>query len=530
MIPIVIFCYYIFVEAWCLQFAVEFFSGGFRRLFAEATAPLAGAAPAVVVDAVVSKADDHFSTLCGLNEHGAVFGHSTLLLSVAICFAANFYLIARGVARGIEKFCRIAMPALILCALVILLRVLTLPGIESGLAFMWNPNWEALKDPDVWVAAAGQVFFSLSVGFGLVLTYASYVSQNEDVVLSGLTAAGMNEFCEVVLGGMIVVPAAFLFLGASHATGGTFGLGFVTLPSIMYFMPGGHWFGGLWFGLLWLAAVTSSISMLQPAIAFLEQGYAMNRRRSVLALSTVCVVGTVPIMWLSKGALALDTANFWVGTFLIYVAATGQVLLFSWVLGAERGAEEANRGSDLRVPRVFPFVIRYVTPAFLLLVFGAWLVKSAPDYLRQMTPARNGPYAARQVYRAAAVAHAAEKAGDPAIAASLTAALDDLLPDYRFHLDDVRWFGRLEERLGAETRALGLEPEMGGWRSAQVEGAAAEARQKAKDDARLARTVFLAIFGFCFVVIWLSLRAGQRGLGGHGGSIWVHAGKGDATT
>src|SRR5690606_7050244 len=126
---------------------------------------------------------------------------------------------------------------------------------------------EALLVPSTWLAAAGQVFFSLSVGFGIILNYASYLKRKDDVVLSSLTASSVNEFFEVCLGGLITIPAAFLFLGVALTdpkTTGTFGIGFIALPNVFAAMPGGQFFGFLWFFMLFLAAITSSLSMLQP--------------------------------------------------------------------------------------------------------------------------------------------------------------------------------------------------------------------------------------------------------------------------
>ena len=402
MLPVVIYMYYVFVEAWCLYYAVQFFGGAFEDLFRQATEGLADRGD--VIRNVVGASGGFFETACGQGENGAIFSLTGrgMLLCVAVSFGANFLLIYRGVSRGIEAFCKVAMPLLIGCAVLILIRVLTLPGISAGLGFMWNPDWPKLADPNVWLAAAGQIFFSLSVGFGLILTYASYLRSDDDVVLSGLSATSANELCEVVLAGLIVVPTAFLFLGAENAKGSTFGLGFVTLPSIMHFMPGGRWFGGVWFGLLWLGALTSTLSMLQPAIAFLEEGFGLRRRASVIVLGLITLAGALPIMYFSKNAIALDHADFWVNQLMIYVGATGQVLIFGWVLGARRGIQEANRGAELRLPRGFGFFIRYVTPTFLIVVFVSWAAVHAPDYVRGMFPSLQGKLAARAVYEKAA--------------------------------------------------------------------------------------------------------------------------------
>jgi SNF family Na+-dependent transporter len=129
---------------------------------------------------------------------------------------------------------------------------------------MWNLDaggksvWAQLANGKMWMEAAGQIFFSLSVGFGVIITYASYMRRDDDIALSSTTAVAGNEFFEVSLGGMITIPAAFIFLGAAGAVGGTFTLGFNTLPLVFEHMPLGRWVGFLWFFLLFLAAITSS--------------------------------------------------------------------------------------------------------------------------------------------------------------------------------------------------------------------------------------------------------------------------------
>ncbi|MCH7995817.1 MAG: sodium-dependent transporter, partial [Planctomycetes bacterium] len=371
IIPLCVYMYYVFIEAVCLRYAIEFFQQGFDERFKTAIAASPGTEE---ISTVVGSAGGFMEKMFGMGANGDVFSGS-MLWFVLVCFLANFFIIYRGVTKGIESFCKIAMPLLVACAVVILIRVLTLDAVVDdrtighGLGFMWNPQWEKLLEPEVWLRAAGQIFFSLSVGFGLILCYSSYLRPNDDVVLSSLSASSTNEFCEVVLGGMIVVPTAFLFLGPENATGTTFTLGFVTMPAIMHFMPFGSFFGGMWFGLLFLAAVTSSISMLQPAIAFLEDGFGMKRRASVLILALFTTCGSGLIMYFSHNLTALDFADFWC-EFMMIVAALGQVLIFGWVVGAGRGIKEANRGADFQIPPFMVFVLKYVTPTFLITVLG----------------------------------------------------------------------------------------------------------------------------------------------------------------
>ena len=301
---------------------------------------------------------------------------------MALCFALNFGLIARGVSKGIERFCLFAMPALIACAFLVLLRVLTLPGVTDGLGAMWNPpadaaGWrETLGNPTMWLEATGQIFFSLSIGFGLIIVYASYVKRNEDIALSGLSAAAGNELCEVCLGGLITIPAAALFLSATALTAAaasTFNLGFMTLPLVFDAMPGGRFFGFLFFFLLFLAAATSSLSMLQGAIALFEEGLGLTRAKAVGLLAAVAAAGTLLVLVFSKDAKALDTLDTWVGTLFIYVLATTQTILFGWVLGPEKGMAELDRGAAMRVPRLIGFVVRWVCPVYLGVLFVAFV-------------------------------------------------------------------------------------------------------------------------------------------------------------
>ena len=422
VIPVVIYMYYVYIEAWCLGYAVNFLSGEMQ--FESA-----------------AQAGRFWGDFIGVGEDGAAigFGLREVGLYLLLVFVLNFYLISRGLARGIELFCKYAMPTLIVLAMVVLIRVLTLGAplaekpdnnVVNGLGFMWNPNkvllqqrvveeggqeswetveelvgptvvaakraeiaghadsrivtvslWRQLRNPQLWLAAAGQIFFSLSVGFGIIMTYASYLSKNDDVLLSGLAATSTNEFCEVGLGGLITLPAGFAFLGVAGVAGqGTFALGFKVLPLVFSEMPLGQFFGFLFFFLLFLAAVTSSLSMLQPGIAFLEEAMSINRKQSVAILGLITAFGSAFILYFSKDAKALDTLDFWVGTFLIFILATIQIIIFGWVFGVERGFREAHRGAAIRLPNGFKIIMKFVCPAFLLLIFILWIAINVLGY------------------------------------------------------------------------------------------------------------------------------------------------------
>jgi SNF family Na+-dependent transporter len=411
LVPVIIYMYYAYIEAWCLGYAVNFLAGNMDF-------------------STVQESGDFWGAFIGAGADGSAvgFGLKQVGIYLVLVFALNFYLIYRGLSRGIELFCKYAMPTLVLIAFIILIRVLTLGtpdlasparNVNNGLGFMWNPvkhvveikddsgKWivdhevvdkeklaaikqaaesdatmrvlhismsDQLLNPQLWLAAAGQIFFSLSIGFGLIMTYSSYLTKEDDVVLSALAATSANEFCEVALGGLITLPAAVTFLGVAGVAGmGTFGLGFNVLPMVFANMAFGGVFGFLFFFLLFLAAVTSSLSMLQPGIAFLEEAMKINRKQSVALLGLITAIGCSFVVYFSKDVKALDTLDFWVGTFLIFVLSTVQIIIFGWMLGVDKGLELAHQGASFRIPRIFKFIMKYISPAFLLIIFALWV-------------------------------------------------------------------------------------------------------------------------------------------------------------
>ena len=354
IIPLCIAFYYILIESWCLAYFWHFLTGGIGIDLSQAIAD----------QVAVSK--QFFNDITGAEVEGLMFqGHiHESVIFWAIVFVLNLIFVYRGLSGGIELFCRYAMPMMAVCGLIVLVRVLTLgtpdpqfpdQNVNQGLGFMWNPDFEKLKDFKTWLAAAGQIFFSLSVGFGVIINYASYLLR-DDVVLSGLTASATNEFFEVCLGGMITIPAAVAFLGLAvtqSAAGSSFSLGFHTLPVVFAHMPLGNLFGAVWFFMLFLAAITSSLSMLQPAKAFLQEALNVNRNIATTIVTLVVFGGSLFVIWYSNGLIALDTLDFWVGTFLIFLFATVQIVVFGWVLGVDRGIEEAERGRRCGFPPDF---------------------------------------------------------------------------------------------------------------------------------------------------------------------------------
>lgn len=364
--PLVIMIYYTYIESWTL--AYSFFS-----LFGKYTS---------ITDQASMQA--FLRGFQGLERNSFFSSIVPAYLFFLVTFAVNMTVLYYGIRGGVERFCRVAMPILLVFGIILAVRVLSLgapdPGrpswsIANGLGYLWNPDLSQLKNAKVWLAATGQIFFTLSVGMGVILTYASYLKKGDDVALSGLTAVSMNETAEVILGASIIIPATFVFFGpmavGSIARSGAFNLGFVTMPVIINKMPLPRFTGFLWFGLLFLAGVTSSVSMAQPAIAFLEDEFDITRQKAVRLFGAVAfLLCNGAIFFLGRGVI--DELDFWGGTFCLVVFATVEVILFGWVFGINKAWEEVHHGADMRIPVVYKYIIKFVTPVFLLIVLSAW--------------------------------------------------------------------------------------------------------------------------------------------------------------
>ncbi|HET6617035.1 MAG TPA: sodium:calcium symporter, partial [Gemmatimonadota bacterium] len=336
-------------------------------------------------------AEMHERALFGNVDTGRFIFPGLAYVFFLVTLGANLWFLHRGLKGGIEKVALYGLPALFLFGLLLMVRVLTLGtpdpaapenSIANGLGFIWNPDVSALTNPKVWLAAAGQIFFTLSLGVGSIHCFASYLSEKDDIALSGLSTSATNEAAEVVLGGTIAIPAAVAFFGVAATTqlaaAGSFNLGFVTLPVVFQELPYGDVLGALWFFLLFIAGITSSLAMGQVVVAFLEDEFGMTRARAVTLLGAVVFVCTQPVVLFIEYRY-MDELDFWAGTFGLFVFGAIEVILFAWVFGIDRGWAEIMKGADIRLPRIFRFLLAWVTPLLMIGIFLAWTWINAPD-------------------------------------------------------------------------------------------------------------------------------------------------------
>jgi neurotransmitter:Na+ symporter, NSS family len=384
LISMVIMIYYCYIESWTLGYSI--FSALGMYSGAES----------------LDSMDGFLKSYQGLDSGGAFSSIWTAYSLMLLTFVINFAVLWRGLSGGIEKLAKYAMPLLFVFAVVLVVRVMTLDpattehSVWSGFNFMWNPDLSVLSDVEVWLAATGQIFFTLSVGMGTIHAYASYVRPKDDIALSGLTTASTNGFVEILLGGSIAIPVAVAFFGVAVtqqiAEAGTFNIAFVSMPVIFDKMPAGQLFGSMWFLLLFIAGITSSVAMAQPVIAFLKDEFSMPHKRAVLTVAAVVLICVQPVVFF-LGHGFLDEMDYWAGSFGLVVFATVEIFLFAWIFKIDNAWNEITEGADIKIPIAFKHIIKYVTPLYLIVLLGVWFYQEAIGKLMlDGVPAEDVPY------------------------------------------------------------------------------------------------------------------------------------------
>lgn len=304
-------------------------------------------------------------------------GPAVLLTGLFLVITA--LVVRGGVSAGIERAAKVLMPVLLAVLFVLLIRALTLPGAGAGLDYLLRPDLSEVT-PTVVVLALGQALFSMSLGMGAMITYGSYFPEKESLPFAG-TAVALSDMGIALLAGLVIFPA--LFSAGLDPSGGP-GLVFVVLPTVFAQMPLGGLFATLFFACLAIAALTSTISLMEVVVAYLvdEKEWARNKAAGLVALA--CFVLAVPSA-LSQGANPA-LSNFMGSTFLDvqniiwgnYGLSIGAILIcifagFSW--GTDRMLEFVELGGNpLPARGFFAFMVRFVCPAAVAVVLGFILI------------------------------------------------------------------------------------------------------------------------------------------------------------
>ncbi|WP_340697332.1 sodium-dependent transporter [Cellulosimicrobium funkei] len=299
-----------------------------------------------------------------------------VLVPLVAVWVVTIVVLALGVAKGVQRANTVFLPLLVVAFAVLVVRSLFLEGAADGLNALFTPDWSALGDANVWIAAYSQIFFSLSIAFGIMVTYASYRRRRSNLTTPGLVVAFSNSSFEILAG--IGVFATLGFLAHEQGVGvgeleGISGpiLSFVTFPAIVSQMPGGPIFGALFFGSLAMAGFTSLLSILQVVSAGFQEKFGWTPRQASVRLGVVSAVISVLLFSTTTGLVALDTADQWANNIGIVGSAVLMSVLVLWVL--RRGPElryHLNAVSTFRLGPWWQVLVAVLAP----LVLGYMLV------------------------------------------------------------------------------------------------------------------------------------------------------------
>lgn len=354
IVPIIVTSYYSVIGGWAVEYLFKSISFSFT-------------------DAAQSVIDTMFSDFTSSPWRPLVC-HTAFLCATAM-------IVVMGIKGGIEKFSKIMMPLLFVIVMAIAVYSLTLSGAHRGVEYLFRPDFSKI-DAKSCAAALGQAFFSLSLGFGTIMTYASYVDKKENIMFQS-AATAVSDLMFALIAGIAVMPAVFAF-GLDPQSGP--GLVFETLPYVFSQMPAGGMVAVFFFMALLVAAITSSISMFEVGVAYLIEEKKMSRLAACSALFFVCwTVGA--LCSLSFGPLSdvrlagmniFDFFDNLSSDILMTLGSLLTVLFVGWRLKKTEIYDEFTNGgtisANVRIFGILWFLIRYVAPVAVAVVFLSGII------------------------------------------------------------------------------------------------------------------------------------------------------------
>lgn len=324
-----------------------------------------------------------FVEYLGLTDSALNFGgiRTNLIIPFIIIWAIVAFVMYKGVSKGIETICRICLPVLMVLTLILVIRGVTLPGAVDGLEYMFKPDWSKLMDSSVWVAAYGQIFYSLSIGFAIMLAYSSYLPRETDVVNSAFITATANHGFEVFAGIGVFSIMGFMAMqqgvAVEDVAASGIGLAFMTFPTAISELPAlNALFGVCFFGALLTAGITSMVSILQAVISSFHDKFDIEHKRAV----TLVLVPTflISILFITgAGMNILDIVDAFINNIGVATGGLIEVILITRFFNPEKLRQEANEFSNFSIGKWWIYSLKVVTT----IVLGVMLFLNTKDFV-----------------------------------------------------------------------------------------------------------------------------------------------------
>ena len=345
LVPIVILPYYCVIGGWVVKYMVTFIGG----------------------KGLAAAGDSFFGSFIG--SPGAP------LMYFAIFLALTAIVILLGVDKGIEKISKFLMPILLVISIVISIYIFTLPNAGEGIRYYLLPDFSKFSFMTV-CAAMGQIFFSMSLAMGIMVTYGSYTRDNTNLTKS-VNQIEIFDTVVAMLAGFMVVPAVYIFSGEAGTKANGPGLMFVTLPKVFEQMHGGTIIGALFFILVFFAALTSSISVMEAIVSSFMDKFKITRVKAALICIVISVVLGIPSslgngLWANIKIIGMDFLTFFdylSNSVIMPFVALCTCLLIGWFVGPKLVTDEITKnGEKLKRKKLYNVMIKYVAPILLAII------------------------------------------------------------------------------------------------------------------------------------------------------------------
>ncbi len=340
--------YYMVIVAWCLDFFIYSFNFSW------------GNDPDTFFFKDFLRLSDSPFRLGGLRP--------PIVLALAVIWFVNWAIVFRGVRRGIESANKIFMPLLFILTAILVVWALSLKGAALGIEAYLRPDFSRLADPQVWIDAYSQIFFTLSLGFGIMIAYASYLPPKANITRNALLTAGINSGYSVMAGFGVFAVLGFMASSQgkpiSDVVSQSIGLAFVAYPKAVSLMPGGEIFGAIFFLCLVVAGLSSSISIIEAFISAMIDKFGFDRKRLITLVSILGFLGSL-VFTSRAGLLWLDIVDHALTHYGLVVVGIGESVLVGWVFDVARLRKHLNSISSIGLGPVWDYIIKYFIPLVL---------------------------------------------------------------------------------------------------------------------------------------------------------------------
>jgi NSS family neurotransmitter:Na+ symporter len=343
--------YYTVIIAWCANFFVLSFDLGW------------GSDPN----------NFFFNEFLKLNTNPAEIGEirTPILVSLVVIWALNWIIVYRGVQKGIELANKIFMPLLFVLMTVLVFWSLSLDGAMDGVKAYLTPDFSKLSEPKVWIDAYSQIFFTLSLGFGIMIAYASYLPAKANITRNALLTAFINSGFSLFAGFAVFSVLGFMAFSEgqpiSEVVTKSIGLAFVAYPKAVSLMPGGNFFGAIFFLSLVIAGLSSSISIIEAFTSAIVDKFGISRKTVVNAVCALGFLGSI-IFTTQAGLIWLDIADHFLTHYGLVVVGIAECILVGWLFKLDVLRKHINRISSIRLGGWWDFLIKYFVPLVLSII------------------------------------------------------------------------------------------------------------------------------------------------------------------